>query len=691
MEKKTVASKTSSLSKYSSKFDRTRFKTLHEEMSFAEYIDLLHKKPILARTAFQYLWDTVASYGFAKFERYRKSYTKYKFFDDNAMPDPVFGLEETLDALMNFIKGAAGRYGTERRVLLLHGPVGSSKSTICRRFKRGLEHYSQTDEGAWYSFKWIGLPPEMYTSTEDMCPMHEDPIRLMFQDMRNDLLAELNHIYADADTENQRVYELFSEGTLCPRCQDFMDLLLAKYDGDWEQVVNNHIRVVRQTHSEGRRMGIGTFQPKDEKNQDATELTGDINFAKIGHFGKDSDSRSFSFDGEFCCANRGIFELIEMLKLHQEFLYDLLGASQEHNVKPKKFQQIYVDEVIVGHTNAAEFQKLQANEFMEALRDRTNKIDVPYLLRVSDELKIYTEAYGPGKVHQHIMPHTLEIAAVFAVLSRLHDDGDLKLDLRDKAKLYDGRSLPNWTEDSVKELRDKDTDEGLKGGVSARFIQDSISNCLARNPKYINVFHVLNEIKEKIQISVSFNVEDKKKYEERLDLSIKELQDILKNEVQRALVADENLIVRVCAKYLDNLIAYVNKEKIINPITKKEEKPDERLMRSIEEKIDIPEQGADDYRRSLAAFIGTMATKKKEFRWDSNPELKKALEAKLFEDTRDTIKLSTLTAESAACDPDLQEKIDAIKTRLVKQYGYNEQSATDVLDYVSSLFSAGVK
>lgn len=147
----------------------------------------------------------------------------------------------------------------------------------------------------------------------------------------------------------------------------------------------------------------------------------------------------------------------------------------------------------------------------------------------------------------------------------------------------------------------------------------------------------------------------------------------------------------VCAKYIDCIVAYVNKEKIINPITKKEEKPDERLMRSIEEKIDIPDQGADDYRRSLAAFIGTMATKKKEFRWDSNPELKKALEAKLFEETKDTIKLSTLTAESAACDPELQEKIDAIKTRLIKQYGYNQESATDVLSYVSSIFAGGAK
>lgn len=677
------------LSKYSKFFDRNKYKALNDEMPFADYMDRVNANPRLTRTAFQYVGDMILSHGTSTIERHRKPIIRYNFFNDKSIPDPVFGIEETLDSFVNFVLGAAGRYGTERRVLLLHGPVGSSKSTICRRLKRGLEAYSQTDEGAWYTYKWVGLTPDIYTSEEDPCPMHEDPIRLLPMEVRDEFFKDLNRVFVEQVPDEDRYYALGAEGGLCPRCQQFMDLLLAKYDGDLDEVLGNHIVVVRQTHNEARRMGIGTFQPKDEKNQDATELTGDLNFAKVGHFGKDSDARAFNFDGEFNVANRGVIEFIEMLKLQQEFLYDLLGTTQEHQIKPKKFSQVSVDEFIVGHTNGAEYEKLQTNDFMEALRDRTVKIDVPYLTRWSDELEVYEHVYNKHRVKQHIMPHTLEIAAFFAVISRLHDDKGVKLDLRDKAKLYDGRSLPGWTEDSVKELRDKYPMEGLKGGVSARFIQDAVSNCLARNSEYVNVFHFLNEVKEKIHGSSSFNVEDKRRYEERLDLAVKELQDILKNEVQRALVSDENVIVRVCAKYIDNVVAFVNGEKVQNPITKKDEKADERLMRSIEEKIDIPEQGADDYRRSLAAFIGTMATKGKQFRWDSNPELKKALEAKVFEDVKDTIKLSTLTAESAACDPELQEKIDAIKTRLIKQYGYNEQSATDVLDYVSSIFARG--
>ena len=698
MESNTPTTTNSTLAKYSRLFDREKFNILNEEMSYAEYMDRLGANPKLARNAFQYMYDMIISEGVEEFERYRKTYNRYKFFTNDPQIK-IFGLEETLDQFVSFIHGAAGGYGTEHRILLLHGPVGSSKSTICRLLKKGLQKYSKTDEGAWYTYKWVNLPiesddkgPHIYTEPECMAALHDDPLRLMSADMRNEVFKDLNAALHDQTPEEDRssVYTLASEGELNPRCKLFLRLLLKRYGGDWEAVMANHVRVIRMTHSETDRVGIGTFQPKDEKNQDSTELSGDMNFGKIGHYGADSDPRAFNFDGEFEVANRGMCEFIEMLKLDNAFLYDLLGASQEHQIKPKKFSQVAIDEVIVAHTNNPEYEKMKSNQYMEALRDRTVKVDVPYLLRWSDELKVYEQDYGKGKVKQHIMPHTLEIAAFFAVLTRLFDDPDHKLDLRDKAKLYDGRSLPNWTEDSVKELRDKYPTEGMQTGLSARYIQDKISNCLARNKHYVNVFHVLSEIKEGLgESSLISKVEDQKRYEYCAELAVKELDEILKNEVQKALVADEKAIERLCAKYIDNVIAYVNDEKMIHPITKEKIDPDERLMRAIEEKNGIPEQGCEDFRRSMAAFIGTLASRGKEFRWDSNPELKRALEAKVFEDVKDTIKLSALTKESAALDPELQEKIDAIKTRLIKQYGYNDQSATDVLDYVSSIFARG--
>jgi hypothetical protein len=295
-----------------------------------------------------------------------------------------------------------------------------------------------------------------------------------------------------------------------------------------------------------------------------------MNFGKIGQFGADSDPRAFNFDGEFEVAERGVLEFIEALKLDNEFLYDLLGATQEHQVKPKKFSQVEIDEFILAHTNAPEFEKLKNDKFMEALRDRMVKIDVPYLLRWSDEIKVLEHDYGPGKIKQHLMPHTLEIVALFGVLTRLRRADDEKLDLRTKAKLYDGKTIPNWTEDSVKELKDKYSDEGIQGGLSARYIQDKLSNCLARNTEYVNAFIVLNELREGLDnSSLITNPEEREYYKYCIELTSKELDEILKAEVQKALVANEDVMVRLCAKYIDNMIAYINGEKIINPVTAK--------------------------------------------------------------------------------------------------------------------------
>jgi serine protein kinase len=683
------------LSNISKKFNKDQFKKLNEEMSFEDYLSLVYEKPKLARSSYQYLYDMIVSKGTSKIERYRKTYIHYNFFDDKNIP--VFGLEETLHQIVQFFKGAAGKYGPERRVLLLHGPVGSSKSTILRCIKKGLESYSLTDEGAWYTFKWVNLPTGkedgIYTHLEDESPMHEDPLKLIPKNIRDEVLKELNDILLKQTKEEYRssMYSLSVDGELDPRSKKFMKELMLRYDGDWEQVINNHIRVIRKVHSESDRMGIATFQPKDEKNQDSTELTGDINWGKLPHFGTDSDPRAFNYDGEFCCANRGVIEFIEVLKLAKEFLYDLLGASQERQIKPKKFPQIDIDTVIISHTNNPEYEKLRSDQTMEALRDRTVKIDVPYLLKWGDEIKILEYYYGKNKIKQHIAPHTLEIAALWAVLTRMQDDKDGKISMVEKAKLYDGRSLPGWTEDSVKELRDKNPEEGMGMGMSCRYVQEKISNCLSSHYDYINFFMVLNELKSGLQNQSLINSEeDKAKYSACIDLARKELDQILKNEVQKALIGDENAIERLCSNYIDNIMAYIDGTKIKNPFTEQDQEPDERLMRSIEEKIEIPEVGADDFRRSLAGFIGHLAHSGKEFKWDSNPQLKKALETKLFEDTKDHIKLSALNVKgSTVVDKEIQEKIDAVKKRLIDQYGYNEKSATDVLDYVGSIFARG--
>ena len=658
------------------------FRQKHWQGSFEEYLDIVKQTPRVTRSAYERLYDMVMAYGtYAGEDSKRSPVTRYRFFDDpdNDGRDAIFGLSRTLMSVVNVFKSAALKYGAERRVLLLHGPVGSSKSTIARLIKRGLERYSRSDEGAIYTFGW---KEEDGTVTWD--PMHGEPLQLIPETDRPEVLAYLNEGLAEDD------YKVELTGEVCPLSRFYFQQRLEKYDGDWSKVLQQDVVVKRFFLSEQDRIGIGTFQPKDEKNQDSTELTGDINYRKIAEYGSDSDPRAFNFDGEFNVANRGVIEFIEVLKLDVAFLYDLLGASQEHKIKPKKFAQTDIDTVIVGHTNEPEYRKLQSNEFMEALRDRTVKIDVPYVTRLSEEIKIYEKDYNQRRVRgKHIAPHTLEIAAMWAVLTRLEEPKHHGLTLLQKLKLYNGKTLPGFTSDNVAQLRREAKTEGMVG-ISPRYVQDKISNALVTNPTAtsLNPFMVLNELEEGLKHhSLIPNEDTREQYRQLVAVVKEEYTDIVKNEVQRAIAADEEALTRLCANYIDSVKAYTQKERVRNRFTGEDEEPDERLMRSIEERIDIPDTRKDDFRREIMNYIGALSLDGKSFDYKTNERLQKALEMKLFEDQKDTIKLTSLV--SNVVDAETQEKIDIVKARLIRDYGYNDESATDVLQYVASIFARG--
>ncbi|MCB0391811.1 MAG: serine protein kinase [Bdellovibrionales bacterium] len=659
--------------------------------NFDDYIKLVKENPKVTRNSFQRMYDMIIEKGTDEYIDVKKKIIRYNFFKDEAYngKDAVFGLDISLMKLVNVLRSAALGYGTEKRVILLHGPVGSSKSTICRMLKKGLEAYSKTPQGAMYTFEWVDEAGEH----EDVfgegirvfpSPMHEEPLLLIPQELRDKFCDEINR-------GSKEEFRVKIDGDICPPSRYIFNALLEKYHGDINKVLN-HVRVKRLILSEADRIGIGTFQPKDEKNQDSTELTGDMNYRKIAEYGSDSDPRAFNFDGEFNIANRGMIEFVEVLKLDVAFLYDLLGASQEHRVKPKKFAQTHIDEVIIGHTNEPEYRKLQDNEFMEALRDRTVKIDIPYITKLNEEMRIYEKDFNSRILRGvSIAPHTLEVAAMWAILTRLEKPKKANLTRLQKMKLYNGTTLPNYTEDNIKELRKDAKREGLDG-ISPRYIQDKISNAIVMaqqtNKGSVNPFMVLNELESGLKHhSLISNEELKNEYRELLGVVRQEYEEIIKAEVQRAISADDSALSRLCGNYIDNVNAYTQKEKVRNPFTGKDEEPDERLMRSIEEKIEIPESRKEDFRREIMSYIGRVSLEGKKFDYKTNDRLRKALERKLFEDSKDSIKLTSLV--SSVADKDTQEKIDIVKTRLIKEYGYDDVSATDVLHYVASIFARG--
>jgi len=646
-----------------SNLEKERYDQEHWEGSFEQYSNKLKKNPGICRNAFARLHDAILYHGSKEYVHLKEKIVHYNFFDDpfdNGL-DAIEGLDESLMTLVRLLESAAKGYGPDKRIILLHGPVGSSKSTIARLLKKGLEFYTKLPEGEIYTHEWH-INDEVIE-----CPMHEEPFKIIPIKYRKEL--GISNV----------------EGNLCPLCRLHYKDLMNKYDGDLNKVLE-HVKVKRFTFSEDDRLGVTTFQPKDEKNQDSTELTGDIDYRKIAEYGKDSDPRAFNFDGELNCANRGLIEMIEILKLDTAFLYDLLTASQEHKIKPKKFAHVDIDEVIIGHTNEPEFLKLQKDPMQEALRDRIVRVNIPYVLSLDEEIKIYEKSFSKDKVDKDIAPHTIEIAAIWAILTRLEAPDGGQLTLMQKMKLYNGKRLPGFNDDNIRELKEKAEREGMEG-ISPRYVQDRLSSAIVNTEKSnVNPFMILNELDDGLDSYSLVSSKDViKGYRDLLEEVKTEYEDIIKNEVQRAIAADDSTLARLCGNYIDNVKAYTSAEKVRNPITGKDDPPDERLMRSIEEKIDIPEDRKDDFRQQMMNYIGGLAVEGKTFDFKSNDRLLKALELKLFDDQKDTIKLHTIS--HGVMDDDTQEKIEVVKSRLMNDFGYDEQSAQDILEYVASIYA----
>src|SRR6185437_7978860 len=206
------------------------YKELSWEGSFEDYLSLVRRTPHVTRNAYQRLYDMVLSHGVEEYIDNKKKLVRYKFFRDEAHGgrDAVFGLDVPLMRLMNVLKSAAQGYGTDRRIILLHGPVGSAKSTIVRSLKRGVEEYSRTPEGAVYTYFWnlAGPLSELAGGSETFpCPMHDEPLRLIPREWREDVIKRLK---LGNDDVKVRI-----EGDVNPACRHIFKELMRHYNGDF--------------------------------------------------------------------------------------------------------------------------------------------------------------------------------------------------------------------------------------------------------------------------------------------------------------------------------------------------------------------------------------------------------------------------------------------------------------------------
>jgi serine protein kinase len=620
---------------------RAQEQRINWEGSFQEYIDLVKADPRIAQLSHARIHHMIMSAGT---EEIRDGSVRFGFFSGE-----MFGLERPLQQVVEYFNSAARRLDVRKRILLLMGPVGGGKSTIVSMLKRGLEDFSRTPEGAVYGIKG--------------CPMHEEPLHLIPESLREETSKELG---------------VYIEGDLCPACRYRLE---HEYGGRAEEM-----RVQRVVFSEKNRVAIGTFTPSDPKSQDISELVGGIDLSTIGEVGVESDPRAYRFDGELNIANRGLMEFIEMLKCDEKFLYVLLTLSQEQNIKTGRFSMIYADEVVVSHTNENEYASFVGNRKSEALQDRIILVKVPYNLRVSDEVRIYEKLLRQSALREiHVAPHTLRVASIFAILSRLEPSQKAGMSLMKKLKLYDGEDVDGFKSKDVRELQEETVREGMDG-ISPRYVINRLSNAISRpGVTCLNPIMALRALRDGFEQHTSIGRNEHEKLLAFVDEARKEYDEIAKIEVQRAFVYSfEDSARTLLNNYLDNVEAYCNRAKVKDPITDEEMEADEKLMRSIEEQIGVTENAKKSFREEILIRISALSRKGVPFDYTSHERLKEGIEKKLFSDLRDIVKITTSTKTP---DAEQQKRINEVASRLVSDHGYCPVCANELLRYVGTLLN----
>ena len=574
----------------------------------------------------------------------------YKFFDKK-----IYGTLEPIHDIMKFLKASARRTETGKRILIMVGPVSSGKSTIASLIKKGLE----ADTVPKYVIKG--------------CPIHEEPLHLIPETDRpywNDQLG------------------VTIEGTLCPACQQMLELEHQNEDGSlrWEDVPVEQVKF-----SEQKRIGIGTFQPSDAKSQDISELIGRVNMSKMTRYGE-TDPRAYQFNGELQVANGGLIEYIELLKADVKFHYVLITAAQEQKIKAPGFPQMHIDTLILAHTNQVEFDAFKADKKNEALHDRMYPIFVPWNLRVNDEIKIYEKMIGESEFKDiHIAPNTLKVAAQFAILSRLTPSTKVT-SLVEKMKIYNGEITEELKKQNidVKSLREegRTKEEGMNG-ISPRFIINALNVALAtkEDKKCVNAIDIIRALRTNFDHQIGISDEDRKKFiniliGEKESVS-SEFKHMAKKEVNMAfLSAYEEQAQSLFENYITNASAYCRKDKVFDSITQEYSEADEKLMRQIEEYIGIPENSKGEFRQGIFVHKAAQLEKGKTFTFNDYEPLRTAIEKKLMSDLKNVVSLTI--ADKSASDEKTKKRRQTAIDKMVKK-GYCQECAKMTLAFVGEI------
>ena len=626
--------------------DRETRKKTSWKGSMLEYLEKVRENSGAVKLAHKRLYDMIADKGTVEVDLEQDPSLKRIFKGErlkvfNFFADEFFGMEKTLNQIVRYFHSASLKGEESRQVLYLVGPVGSGKSSLVERLKKGLE----------------GLPP---FSAIDGCPMNEEPLHLVPRHLRK---------------EFSKMLGVEIEGDLCPVCRY---RLKEEYRGKWDD-----FPVHTQDFSIRAKRGVGVVPPVDPNNQDTSVLIGGEDISKLDLY-SEGDPRVLDLTGALNVGNRGMVEFIEVFKNETEYLHAMITATQEKSIPaPGRHGMIYVDTCIVAHSNEAEWKKFKSDHTNEAILDRIVTVKVPYNLRLSEEVKIYKKIIRQSQFTADIAPHTIEIASMFAILSRLEQTN--KVDLMTKLKLYNGEEVVEKGKTKrvdVVELREEAKSEGMNG-ISTRFIMKALDNALSDNIEMnsINPISVREALVQMVKES-DFADDVKKRYLEFLqDTLHKEYLEVLEKEITKAFVYSyQEQAESLFQNYLDHSESYVTKKKFKDRSTGEVLEPDEGFMKSIEEQIAIIGTACDGFRQEVIAYLWSAGRRGEKVTYESYEPLKEAIEKKLMASVRD---VSRIITKARTRDDDQHKKYNKMVEQLIRN-GYPASCVDVILKYAAN-------
>ena len=723
---------------------REEFGEKKRVLSFQEYFQLFWEAPhVHARNAARYLLDAFDYFGTETVERPWGAETRFRLFDVpfNAGRNQLVGHERAQQSTYRILRNFT-REGRVNKLVLLHGPNGSAKSTFIECIARALVHYSKTEAGALYSFRWVfptskvgkkrfgfdvqggDLPPDVksFAHLEDdqvdvrlPAEMRDHPLLLLPKERRQRILEERLAALHLEDQFTPSDYIL--HGDLSPRNREVFEALLRSYKGDWDRVMA-HVQVERFFVSRRYREGMVTVEPQLHVDAAVRQITADKSLERL----PPSLQNVILFEpmGDLVDANRGLIEYNDLLKKPVDAFKYLLSTCEKGTVTLPNCI-LYLDLVFFGSSNETHLAAFKEYSDFQSFKGRIELVRVPYLRSYEVERRIYETQITPEAIRKHIAPHAWHVAALWAVLTRLRKpDDDLypkeiqdivrRLTPLDKAHLFADGHMPAFVaeerrrdlERTLPDLYDEsETQPAYEGflGASPREMktillnaaQDETFTCLSPPAIFAELERLVADpsVYEFLKVKPNGGYHDHAHFIEDVRGEYVELIDAEFRDAMGLVGASK--YTELFTRYITHVSQFLKREKIYNPLTKRHEDPDEKFMREMEETFG-PREGAmkepKEFRQHMLSSVAAWRLEHRDDEVDYRrifPKLFDAMRAGFYEKQKDVVArfrqnvLLLLDGERDTLSAKDAERAEACVHTLEERYGYCPHCTKDAI------------